>query len=142
MQPLKNKQGKTVTNALQAILKRSEGRQPLNLQTDDGKEFYNTKFQTFLKKKGIHHFSTKGDTKASLVERFNRTFKNKMYRYFTIHNTLTFLPVLHELEYAYNHTYHRTIKTTPAKVTPENENKVWETVYGSMLKQKKSPFLL
>ena len=32
---------------------------------------------------GIRHFSTCGDTKASVVERFNRTLKQRLYRHFT-----------------------------------------------------------
>ena len=45
VEPVKNKTGKTVTDAMTKILKRSEGRKAINLQTDDGKEFYNKTFQ-------------------------------------------------------------------------------------------------
>ena len=55
-----------------------------------------------MKQKNIHHFSTSGDTKAGVVERFNRTLKERLYRYFTIKNTLTFLPVLQDLVLGYN----------------------------------------
>lgn len=47
VEPVKSKTGKAVTEAMAKILKRSEGRQPINLQTDDGKEFYSKTFQTF-----------------------------------------------------------------------------------------------
>ena len=97
VEPIKTKTGKAVTEAFEKILKRSQGRQPQNLQTDDGKEFYNNHFQALMKRKNIHHFSTSGDTKASIVERFNRTLKERLYHYFTIKNTLTFLPVLQDL---------------------------------------------
>ena len=66
VQPVKSKTGKAVTDAFEKILK--GGRKPINLQTDDGKEFYNKIFQNLMKRKGIHHFSTSGDTKASVVE--------------------------------------------------------------------------
>ena len=88
VEPVKIKTGKDVTTAFEKILKRSQGRQPQNLQTDDGKVFYIKHFQTLLKGKNIHHFSTSGDTKASVVERFNRTLKERLYRYFTVKNTL------------------------------------------------------
>ena len=65
-----------MTDAFQKILK--GGRKPINLQTDDGKEFYNKIFQDLMKRKGIHHFSTSGNTKASVVERFNRTLKKRL----------------------------------------------------------------
>ena len=113
VEPVKNKTGKTVTDAMTKILKRSEGRKPLNLQTDDGKEFYNKTFQELMKRKDIHHFSTSGDTKSSVIERFNRTLKQRMYRYFTSQNTLNFVPVLQDLVEGYNRSYHRSIKMAP-----------------------------
>ena len=68
------------------------------------KEFYNKPFQSWLKEKDIHHFSTQGDAKAALVERFNRTFKERLYRYFTTANTLKFEDVLQDLVQGYNAT--------------------------------------
>ena len=81
--PLKSKTGKAVTAALESILRRSGGRRPRRLQTDKGKEFCNTTFAKMLDHYGIRHFSTQGDAKASVVERFNQTLKGRMYRYFT-----------------------------------------------------------
>ena len=78
VEPIKTKTGKAVTEAFEKILKCAKGRKPLNLQTDDGKEFYNSTFAALMKQKNIHHFSTSGDTKASIVERFNRTFKERL----------------------------------------------------------------
>ena len=66
----------------QKILKEAKGRKLQTLQTDAGKEFYNQTFQTLMKTREIHPFSTHGDAKASIVERFNRTLKSKLYRYF------------------------------------------------------------
>ena len=82
-----------------------------------------------MKDKDIVHFSTKGDTKASIVERFNRTLKERMYRYFTAHNTLSCLPVLQALVKGYNASYHRSIKMPPNQVNKRNERKVWHTLY-------------
>lgn len=67
------------------------------LQTDDGKEFYNKTLATLMKLEGIHYFSTYGDTNASIVERFNRTFKERLYRCFTVRNTSQYLNVLPQL---------------------------------------------
>ena len=83
VQSLKKKTGKYVTEAFRRVLTQAEGRKPLKLQTDAGKEFYNGTFQELMKREKIHHFSTHGDAKASVVERFNRTLKSKLYRYFT-----------------------------------------------------------
>ena len=60
-----------------------EGRKPVKLQTDAGTEFKNKTFQTFLKKENVHHFVTYNETKAQVVETFNRTLKQLMWRMFT-----------------------------------------------------------
>ena len=45
MEHIKNKTGEAVTDAFEKILKQE--RTPIQLQTDDGKEFCNRKFQSF-----------------------------------------------------------------------------------------------
>ena len=137
VEPIKSKTGQDVTAAFEKILKRSQGRQPQNLQTDDGKEFYNKHFQALMKGKSIHHFSTRGDSKASVVERFNRTLKERLYRYFTIKNTLTFLPMLQDLVLGYNRSYHRSIKMAPERVNAHNEEDVWGNLYAKRLNGKR-----
>ena len=120
VEPIKTKTGKVVTEAVEKILKRAKGRKPINLQTDAGKEFYNSTFAALMKQKNIHHFSTNGDVKASIVERFNRTFKDRLYRYFTVTNTLGYLPVLPDLVKGYNASYHHTIGMAPNQVNLKN----------------------
>ena len=47
-------------------------------QTDKGTEFINRVFQKFLKEHDMHFFTTYNEeTKASIVESFNRTLKTK-----------------------------------------------------------------
>ena len=65
-----------------------------------------------------------------LVECFNQTFKNKMYKYFMAKNTLTYINVLPELVSSYNNTYHQSIKMKPSQMTKANEAQVWDTLYG------------
>ena len=92
-----------------------------------------------MKRKGIHHFSTSGDTKASVVEWFNRTLKQRLYRYFTVKNTLNFVPVLQDLVQGYNRSYHCSIKRAPNEVTEANRPEVWETLYGKKKRKVKRP---
>ena len=49
------------------------------------KEFYNANVQKLLKKHNINYYSTYSIIKASVVERFNRTLRNDMWKQFT-HN--------------------------------------------------------
>lgn len=85
-----------------------KGRKPFSLQTDKGLEFLNKEFQSFLDNHDIHFFFT-SETKASVVEHFQRTLKSKMWKYFTHHKTRCFLDVLQQLLKAYNYHFHRSI---------------------------------
>ena len=79
--PLKNKSGSEVKSALQRII---EERKPEKLQTDRGKEFINSSVQNYLKENDIQFFTTFNTLfKCAIVERFNRTLKAKMFKYFT-----------------------------------------------------------
>ena len=124
---LKTKQGQELKKAFESIL--SSGRKPRKLQTDQGSEFLNRVFQKFLRDNDIEFFTTNSRLRASVVERFNRTFKNKMYEYFTYKNTLCYIDVLTQLVKSYDNTYHRSIKMKPSQVTKVNEAKVWHMLY-------------
>ena len=52
------------------------------VQFDDSKKFYNVGVKSLLEKHGITYFSTKSNKKAAIVERFNRTLKTAMWKYF------------------------------------------------------------
>ena len=102
--PLKDKTGMTLKDAFQVIFK--SGRPPIRLQTDKGTEFTNRVFQKFLKDHDVHFYTTYNEeTRASIVERFNRTLKTKMWKYFTHRETLTYVDVLSEMVASYNHTF-------------------------------------
>ena len=75
------------------------------------------------------------DIKASIAERFNRTLKEKLWRYFTKKNTLRYREPLPYLVHAYNHSYHTSIKGNPAEVNTSNQEDVWQTLYGQPLQQ-------
>ena len=108
----------------------SEGRKPLLLQTDRGKEYKNKIVQGFLKERGIRFFTSYSERKASVVERLNRTLKGIMFKYFTRHGTNKYLDVLQELVSRYNNGYHRSIKMAPISVSKQNELQVWMNLYG------------
>jgi transposase InsO family protein len=76
VEPTKTKTGKDVSAAFQAILERADPRKPERLQTDKGKEFYNSQFKALCSRYDISHFSSESDQKAAGVERFNRTIKH------------------------------------------------------------------
>ncbi|GFX42333.1 uncharacterized transposon-derived protein F54H12.3 [Trichonephila clavipes] len=88
----------------------------------------------------VGFFTTNNKAKASIVERFNRTLKTKMWKYFTEMNTKCYIDVLGKLVYSYNHTWHRSIRMEPSSVSEGNQTQVWLTLYGQSLKESKSIF--
>ncbi|KAJ8048250.1 Endogenous retrovirus group K member 19 Pol protein [Holothuria leucospilota] len=136
---LKDKTGKTIVRAFQSIIK-AHNRKPQTLQTDKGKEFVNRPFQQFLRAKQIHFFTTNNETKASVVERFNRTLKSKMWRYFTANGTRTYIDVLPKFLVGYNRRKHRSIGMAPVNVNRDNQEEVWQRLYGNIPKSSVSAF--
>ena len=126
--PLKNKSAASLVAAFTQLL--SNGA-PNTLQTDKGTEFLNRSLQKLLKEHCVHHFATHNEeTKASIVERFNRTLKTRMWRYFTKTQSVRYVDVLQAFMRSYNDTYHRSIGMAPSEVTSTNQETVWQRLYG------------
>ena len=69
--------------------------------------------------------------KCAVVERFNRTLKEKIFRYFTHSNTLRYLDILLKLIIAYNNHPHGSLHgMKPAEVNRSNQAKVLTILYG------------
>jgi len=93
--PLKTKTGREVSNAFERILSQ---RRCNMVQNDKGTEFLNSAFKSMLRRHGIKFYTSENeDIKAAVVERFNRTLKQKMYRYFTAKRTRRYVDVLSDL---------------------------------------------
>jgi len=128
--PLKNKGGSETADAIVEIIRASE-RCPKNLQTDMGKEFYNTDVQKILKKHDGNYYSTYSMLKTSVVEQFNHTFKNDMWEMFTLNGNYKWIDESH-LVSDYNACKHRTIDMRPADVTPAIAERLLDTVYSAI----------
>ena len=130
--PLKDKTGASVMNAFDKVIKI---RKPEKLWVDEGKEFYNNLFKQWLTKHNITMYHTHNEGKAVVIERFNRTFKNLMWKYFTAHNTNKYMNVLPDMIDHYNETKHSSIKMPPTDASkPENQGIVYFNLYNSKRK--------
>ena len=129
--PLKNKTGNEIVKAFKTILK--DERKPFYLRTDRGKEFLNKSFQAFLKENNIYHFTSKNqDIKCAVVERFNRTLKSRMYKYFTSKGTRKWYDVIDDIISAYNNSEHRSIKMTPIKASSTDSRTLFNNLYSKI----------
>lgn len=126
--PVRTKSARDVTDAFEKILR--DGCKPNMVQSDKGTEFLNSTFQSMLKRHDIKFYTSENeDIKAAIVERFNRTLKSKMYRYFTAKNTRRYVDVLPDLLHNYNYTHHRSIDMAPVEVDNTNEDLVRARLY-------------
>lgn len=75
--PIRNKTSLECAGVMEKILDSSKkiiGKEYKHCQTDKGNEF-KSHFTAMLKRRGINHYSTFTDKKASIIERWNRTIK-------------------------------------------------------------------
>ena len=111
-----------MASALKTIF---EERKAGKMWVDKGKEFYNK-----VVKDLIELYSTENEEKSSVVERWIRTMKEKMWKYFSANSTNVYMNELADLVKEYNNTRHSSIKMTPVQASKkENELMVWRNLY-------------
>ena len=140
--PLKDKKTETVSKAFDEIFKNSK-RKPTMLWTDEGSEFISKHFKEVLKKEKIKMYHTENEEKSSVVERWNRTMKNRMWKMFTANNSTVYSDKIDKLVNDYNNTKHSSVKMTPNEASKkENEEKVFVNLYGDLIywKPQKTKF--
>ena len=126
---LKTKSAPDVVSAFKTIF--SE-RKPVNLRTDRGLEFENSTFKKFCSTKNVRHFTSQDKKiKCSIVERVNRTLKEKMFRYFTSKGTRKYIDILDDLVSSYNNKIHRSIKMKPIDVNESTEQIAYRNLYSN-----------
>lgn len=150
--PLPSKEGEVVKAVLTRFLDKYKAEEsevnggrpyPRKIQSDKGSEFSNAPMLKLFEERGIDYFQTDNpETKASIVERFNRTLMSYINRYYTyeyqkvkmkeekkkkgVKGTDWRVPrrwvdVLPDIVDNYNNRYHRTINMAPNEVSYQNE---------------------
>ena len=130
---MKNKSAKSIVEVMTPFLRENT---PKKMQFDQGTEFYNKIFLELLEKHKIKHYSVYSDQKGAIIERFNRTLKERMFKYFTSRGSHRWVDVLQDLINGYNQSKHSSISMAPNDVTPANENKVRKILFPKVEKLK------
>lgn len=100
------------------------------LQSDRGKEFINSMVRKVAEKNGTYLFFTHNqDIKCSIVERFNRSLKSRMFKYFTMNGTRRYVDVLQKLVDAYNNSIHRSIRMAPSRVKMSDTSAIFKRLF-------------
>lgn len=87
---------------------------------------FNKDVQAVLDKHGIKIYTTENEEKSSIVERWNRTIKENLFKHVSASNSTQYLAVLPKIVNDYNLSKHRAIKMSPV-----------EAKYGNMKREKK-----
>ncbi len=138
-EPLKDKKAQTVKKAFIKILRTSK-RKPIILTTDAGKEFTNQSLKKYLRWRKIKHLVARDFSKAAVVERWNRTIKEKVFKYLTKNKTKNFIDVLPEIISGYNNTIHSRTKYKPIDVNRSNEKIIYRNLFKKTTIQEKQLF--
>jgi len=126
---LRNKTSSEIIRAFGIIFE--EGGLPHAIQSDKGSEFTNRPFQNYLKKQNIRHFTSENDDiKCAIVERFNRTLKERLWRIFTHKSSRRYVEILPDVVASYNNSYHNSIKMRPSDVNKSNQEDIWHVLYS------------
>ena len=120
--PIKtNKTGEIIAN-----LRKFLGQVPkeiTNITTDN--EFYNNREITNLfEENGIEHFVEDPNvhSKLSIINRFHRTLRGLLNKYFLAYNTDRWIDIIDDIIYNYNNRYHRTLGKSPNEMTEDDVN--------------------
>ena len=131
VEPMKNKTAEESKKALERII--AKGRKPAIIYSDGGSEFKGV-FEKYCQENQIIIIINQNapHIKAAIVERFNRTIKQKMWRVFTYLGKKQYSNILQKLVQSYNNSFHRSIGTAPSKVTKDNQEKIHDYQYGDL----------
>lgn len=121
--PLKQKTGAEVKKAFEEIIEEAGGMKVVGM--DGGSEFKGD-FQAMLKKHGISFYvSDPGDkAKMGMIERFNRTLRERIEKYLTAYKTNRWVDALPLLVKNYNNTVHSRTKLAPNDVTRKQAHQI------------------
>ena len=108
--PLKTRKAEELIKAFKTIFKTHKFEK---IWTDQETGIYSTQFQEFLLSENVQLYSTASEIKVSVIERFNRTLKQWMYKEFTKNNNTKWLKMLPKLVDKYNNRIHSTTKIKP-----------------------------
>ena len=133
--PLKSKRPGEVIQAYKTLI--DKGMKASHIRTDKAGELTSKRTEAFFKSNNMKHYVTQNETKANYAERLIKHIRKKLARYMSFKQTHRWVDILDDVMHSYNHSYHRSIKMTPADVTAEDVNRLWKLQYEPKNRIKK-----
>ena len=134
--PLKNKNAHTIKDSFGNILISSK-RKPNLIESDRGKEFYNSIFRDFLNKNKIKIYSRNSSYGAVFAERFNRTIRDVLKKIVFEQGDAKWVDILPKITKQYNNRIHTPTKLSPKDASlKKNEGYVYKNLLDKRNKVK------
>jgi len=112
----KNKETSTILNLLDKF--KNDAKEINKITADSGSEFTNKKVSDWFQDNNITLFFVIGDShKLGIINRFHRTLKEKILKYFIASGTTRWIDVIDKIIKNYNNTENRTIGCTPTEAS-------------------------
>jgi hypothetical protein len=133
---LKDKRSASVAFALNKIFAKSG--MPVRFRSDRGREFIGLPVRKLLEKNKILQIVTDNEeTKCSIIERFLRTLKERLHKFFTHFGKQKYVHVLQDVINSYNNSLHSAIGCRPNDVGSHNIQQVYEFLFSGKGRYKK-----
>ena len=116
--PVKSKKPTEIIQGLLQIFK--EYAIPLKIFTDKGTEFRNKHAKALPKELDVLRWYSNNPGKAVMVERFNRTLKERLWVHMSDQNGYRYIDVLADVVSSYNNSEHSSTGLAPKNITGEH----------------------
>ena len=126
--PLKRKSADEVHREIFFFLMRER---PEKIQTDQGTEFINATLRETEARMDppIQHYHTWSIKKASIVERVQRTLRNRLGKVWERNGNHRWIDVIADITKSYNNSVHRSIGMRPNDVGPQHHQLIYKRLY-------------
>ena len=136
--PVRSKSPKDMIPAFDILFQKAKVK-PHKIYSDRGLEFQSREMLEYFKKHGIQkNVMYSENIYAGLVERANRTIKERLYRYFHENKTHRWVDAIDAIVDAINNSVNRTTGIEPNKVTYQNAEAIREKLFGEHSNKGKS----
>ena len=127
--PIRDKKCETVLLCFKDILQKC-GKKPQKVQTDRGTEFICKTFEKYFRDEKIFHYLSYSDRKCPVVERFNLTIQQLIYKLMEYKSTSRWIDCIDQAMKIYLNRKHNTIKMTPLEAEEsKNEQEVRRNLF-------------
>ena len=96
-------------------------RKPKFICSDKESSFFSKEMLKFFEDNNVKIYYANSNLKAVVIERFNRSLRELMMKYFVKNNNTVWYNILQKLIKFYNNRYHNTIKDKPININKSNE---------------------